>query len=91
VNENRPAAVVSFALTLTNASGTFLNYVTPDAEGKFVLIVPEGDYKVAIENLPVGVGLQSVRRGSVDLTKDALRIAGPSSDELQIGVSATTR
>jgi hypothetical protein len=91
VNENRTAAVVSFALTLTNASGTFLNYVTPDAEGKFVVVVPEGDYKIAIENLPVGVGLQSVRRGSVDLTKDALRIAGPSSDELQIGISATAR
>jgi hypothetical protein len=78
-------------LTLTNATGTLLNYVTPDGEGKFVVVVPEGDYKIAIENLPVGVGLQSVRRGSVDLMKDAFRIAGPSSDELQITVSATAR
>lgn len=84
-------AITVFTLTLTNAVGTFTTYVRPDADGKFVVVFSEGEYKVGIENLPADVKLQSVRRGLADLAKDRLRIAGSNSDELQIAVSSTNR
>jgi len=59
--------------------------VRPNFEGKFSMDrVAPGDYHLTIRNLPTDVYVKSATIGSVDVLKDGLRVAEPTSIPLDI-------
>ena len=57
----------------------------PNFDGNFSLDrVAPGDYHLTIENLPPDIYLKSATIGSVDVLKNGLRVAEPTSRSLDI-------
>jgi hypothetical protein len=48
----------------------------------FTLKLPEGEYRLAVEGVSVGLGLKSVTFGSTNLMKETLKLTGENSPEV---------
>jgi hypothetical protein len=85
VFENRRATVRRFALSVSGEFGRLTVNVEPNVDGVFTAVLPVGEYRVSVDDLPSDYTVRSIRRGGLDLQRQLLRLAGtPNRDELRI-------
>ena len=59
-------------------------------DGKFMLALPAGEYRVTVGSLPPGYSLKAMKSASIDLMKDTLKIGSGDSPQIVVilGVSS---
>jgi len=63
--------------------GTFRSSTSIGPSGSFVLYLPEGEYQIEINN-PDSYSVKSIMFESNDLVKNALKLEGPVSSNIEI-------
>jgi hypothetical protein len=79
------------APVVANSLGSGIVSPVRAADGAFVAVLPEGEYRIGAMQLPMGYSIQSISLGSIDLLQSPLKVTGELAGRSeQIRVTLTT-